>query len=156
MIQDNQSCSIPKLTLRDWLSAPITPSRVCYRISPRSETGDYRKWRWRRHSLKKVHADGRAVMPQSHHIPRGPVRAVPALFWTKIVRPRTGPVRTNFASPDVHIFIYLHYSLWICIAKIRPFTSLYIIIMLYIDFYKLHTTFKATLGKGFRHLGELW
>ena len=33
---------------------PSRPSCLCYRISPRSETGDYRKRRWRRHSLKKV------------------------------------------------------------------------------------------------------
>ena len=30
------------------------PSCLWYRISPRSETGDYRKRRWHRHSLKKV------------------------------------------------------------------------------------------------------
>ena len=45
-----------------------------------------------------------SVMPQSHYTPgprTGCSRVVPGLFWTKIVRPLTGPVRrrTNFALP---------------------------------------------------------
>ena len=48
-----------------------------------------------------VWCDWGILLCPSHITLLGPLRTVPRLFWTKIARPRTAPVRrrTNFASP---------------------------------------------------------
>ena len=60
---------------------------------------------WWRHDMERCSA-----LCISHITLLGTVRAVPGLFWTKIVRPLTGPVRrrTNFASPYGARGVLLH------------------------------------------------
>ena len=71
------------------------------------------------------------VMPQSHHNP-GPVRAVPRLFWTKIVRPLRGPAQAPCVAVRILPprtgpveFYCMHYKLtdpygfWDCEQPVR-------------------------------------